>query len=98
MTILVEMAVRKVCEECGKAFSCKSNLNRHIASVHMKKDKKKEKEKEKNVHKDVNLMKKTKHGLHIQTLNNVLWNIVLQLIENKRLTTGLSTRRKITLI
>jgi len=63
--------------------------------VHMKKDKKKDKKTKKNAHKDENFLKKTKHGLHIQTLNKVLWNIVLQLIENKRLTTGLSTRRKI---
>ena len=88
MTILVEMAVLKECTVCGRTFANKSNLNRHHASVHMKKRKKI------NVHEGVNLKKMTKHGLHIQTLNKVLWNIVLHLIENRQLGTRLTTRPK----
>ena len=88
MTILVEMAVPKDCNVCGKTFSNKSNLYRHRASVHKK-------NKKMNSHEVVNLKRKmTNNGLSIQTLNKVLWNIVLHLIENKRLGPELSRRIK----
>jgi uncharacterized Zn-finger protein len=88
MTILVEMAVPKDCNVCGKTFSNKSNFNRHHASVH-------EENERVNLHEAVNLKRKiTNNGLNIHKRNKVLWNIVLQLIENKRLGPGLSKRIK----
>ena len=86
MTIPLEMAVPKDCNVCGKIFSNKSNLNRHQSRVHKR-------NKRMNLHEVVKLKRKiTNNGLNIHKLNKVLWNIVLQLIENKRLSPGLSKR------
>ena len=87
------MAVAKKCSICEKSFSNKSNMNRHFASAHQKKDKKKDM---KNAIEGADLKKISNHELRIQTLNRVLWNIVLHLIRNKRLTTGQSSMRKLT--
>jgi hypothetical protein len=88
------MAVTKQCAVCGRTFANKSNLNHHSASVHQGNGKAKKKKGAKNIFADPSLKKLSKHGLHMQTLNRVLWNIVLQLIENKRLAIGLTSRRK----
>lgn len=100
-----KMPVAKQCAVCGRMFANKSNLNRHCANMHMNKNKNKRK---KNLRKgdqltkyvvaDVTLKKKkkiTKHGLHIQTLNKILWDIVLHLIKTKQLTIGQTSRRKL---
>ena len=87
------MAVAKICFVCNRKFSNKSNLNRH-ANLH-KKNTAKNKKDAKHVIADVSLQDIPKHGLHIQTLNKVLWRIVLQLIGNKRLSKGQSFSRKL---
>ena len=94
VTIFIEMVVAKQCSVCQQVFANKSNLNRHHASVHKKVKKNKDKKDDtKHGIAAVNLKKISKHRLHMQTLNTILWNIVLHLIENKRLGVRLSSRR-----
>jgi hypothetical protein len=94
MTIPAKMPAEKECIVCGRMFANKSNLNRHIASIHQKSNKDKEKD-TKTVFARNSLSKLSKHGLHNQTLNTVLWNIVQHLIETKQLSTEhLSSGRK----
>jgi len=85
------MAVAKICIICDRKFSSKSNLNRH-AKIHKKNTAKKN---TKHVTADGSLQEISQQGFHIQTLNKVLWRIVLQLIGNKRLPKGQSFMRKL---
>ena len=94
MTILAKRPAAKEYKVCAQTFANKSNLNRNIASVYEKNNKDKKKY-TKTVFARNSLSEFSKHGLHIQTLNTVLWNIVQHLIETKQLSSGhLSSGRK----
>ena len=87
MTLPAKIPIAEECRVCARTFDNKSNLNRHNASIH-KEDNKDKKKDTKTVIACNSLTKIYKYGLHIHTLNTVLWNIVLHLFETKKLSMG----------
>jgi hypothetical protein len=72
------MTVAKSCTICGDSFSNKSNLNRHAKRFHMTQKKKM------SLTKKRTNTKTTCGGINVQRLNKILWQLLLQLIEHKR--------------
>ena len=85
------MTKAKICNVCNKSFANKSNLNRH-AIMHKKITGKK------NVVADVSMKQRSKHDIQIKSLNNILWKMLIHLIENKHQSNKQSFRRKLALL
>ena len=75
------MTVAKRCSVCGVTFWNKSNLNRHTKHVHVKKAK------TISMNKQVFTVspKKTSRSntINIQTMNKVLWRLLVQIVQCK---------------
>ena len=79
-----KMAVPKTCNVCGVTFYSKANLNRHMKRLHPS-AKKTIYQKTTNQAK-VKLKRKTTHSsMKVKVLNNVLWDLILKLIDHKNL-------------
>ena len=85
------MTKAKICSVCNKSFANKSNLNRHT-SVHKKIKAKK------NAFANVSMKQRSKHDIQMKSLNNILWRMLIHLIENKQSINKQSFRRKLELL
>ena len=75
------MTNSKCCTVCGEEFCNKSNLNRHMRRFHLK-----NKTKKLQVNVGLRAKKPKPDSINVRVLNKVLWQLMLQLIENKTLT------------
>jgi len=78
------MAIPNTCNVCGVTLSSKSNLNKHVDLLHSTPKKNALKKTHKRQRSKLQLTKKKPASdINVEVLNEVLWDLLLSLIEQK---------------